>query len=203
MRQGALYIIRCAWDSAKQSLLLPFILPILLLSLLTGCERRPLEEDSYDKALIPITIDWVTLAKLDPATDHDNLYRASVWFFSKDGAVFNGKSYKEFLLNDPRGGTLELPVGHYSILILNNSVDDFNGNVGFRGTDSYSTFEYYLKSASGSLNSMGQTLGLQVEQLPQVILCLLSCLLSDWVIQFATDLYHLWSDLILEHTPNG
>ena len=151
--KGALYnIIRCAWSNGLQSLLLPF----LLLSLLTGCERRPLEEDSYDKALIPITIDWLTLAKLDPATDHENLYRASVWFFCKDGAVFNGRSYKEFLLNDPRGGTVELPVGHYSILILNNSVDDFNGNVGFRGTDSYSTFEYYLKSATGSLNSVNK-----------------------------------------------
>ena len=129
------------------------LLMVLLLPFLSSCERRPLEEISYDKALIPITIDWVTLAHLDPDSDRENLYRASVWFFSKDGTVFNnGKTYQEIRFNDPRGGTVELPVGHYSVLILNNAIDEFNNNVGFRGTDSYSTFEYYLKSADATMD---------------------------------------------------
>ena len=129
------------------------LLPLwLLLLLLVSCERRPLEEASYDKALIPISIDWVTKSHLDPDSDRENLYRASVWFYSKDGPVFNGSSYKEFRFNDPKGGTVELPVGHYSVLIFNNAIDEFSSNVGFRGTDSFSTFEYYLKPADATMD---------------------------------------------------
>ena len=122
----------------------------LALSLLVSCERRPVDEDSYDKAKVPVTIDWVTLAKLDPDKNKEDIYRASVWFFSKDGAVFDGKSYKEFRLSDPRSGEVTLPIGHYSILVFNNSVDEFSDNVGFRGTDAYDTFEYYAKPATDS-----------------------------------------------------
>lgn len=129
-------------------LFLLVVLIMLSFLLLVSCERRPLEEETIDKAIIPITIDWVTLAHMDPDHDAENLYRASVWFFSKDGAVFNGKRYKEFRLDDPKGGTVELPIGHYSVLIFNNSIDEFSDNVGFRGTDQYDTFEYYAQPAS-------------------------------------------------------
>ena len=122
----------------------------LALSLLVSCERRPVDEESYDKAVIPVTIDWVTLANLDPVNDKEDIYRASVWFFSKDGDVFDGKSYKEFRFSDPRSGEVTLPMGHYSIIIFNNSIDEFSDNVGFRGTDAYDTFEYYAKPATDS-----------------------------------------------------
>lgn len=131
------------------------LLFLLLAVLLVGCERRPLEEETIDRAIIPITIDWVTLAKMDPVHDKDNLYRASVWFFCKDGAPFNGNRYKEFWFDDPRGGTVELPIGHYSVLIFNNSVDEFSDNVGFRGTDRFDTFEYYCQSVSVNPQNLG------------------------------------------------
>ena len=122
----------------------------LLMVLFVSCERRPVDEDSYDRAKVPVTIDWVTLANLDPDKNKEDIYRASVWFFSKDGAVFDGKSYKEFRLSDPRSGEVTLPIGHYSIIIFNNSIDEFSDNVGFRGTDAYDTFEYYAKPATDS-----------------------------------------------------
>ena len=133
------------------------LMGLLLLSLV-GCERRPLEEESYDRAVIPVTIDWVTLAKLDPDKNKEDVYRASVWFFSKDGAVFDGKSYKEFRFSDPRSGEVTLPMGHYSIIIFNNSIDEFSDNVGFRGTDAYDTFEYYAKPATDSRAGMNPVL---------------------------------------------
>ena len=138
-------------------LLLPLGLFVLLL-VMSSCERRPLEEESLDKAVIPVTIDWKTLANLDPDKNTEDVYRASVWFFSKDGAVFDGKSYKEFRFSDPRSGSVTLPLGRYSILVFNNSVDEFSDNVGFRGTDAYDTFEYYAKPSTTSRANLNPVL---------------------------------------------
>ncbi len=119
--------------------------------LLFSCHRRPLELLLVDTCAIPVTIDWESKARLTPGEDTEDLYRASVWFFAKDGTVFaDGSTYKEFRLDDPAGGEVELPVGRYAVLVFNNSVDEFSSNVGFRGTDRYDTFEYYVCNASAS-----------------------------------------------------
>ena len=41
----------------------------VLALLIAGCERRPLEDMSRMKDMIPITIDWRTKAMLDPDND--------------------------------------------------------------------------------------------------------------------------------------
>lgn len=113
---------------------------------LISCERRALEESYVVTAKIPVRIDW-TKAELDPTSDDENLYRASVWLFAKDGTLFqNGKTYCEYTLDNPSEGVIEVPVGRYSVLILNNSIAEFSDQVGFRGTDKYETFEYYIKA---------------------------------------------------------
>ena len=80
--------------------------------LIAGCERRPLEDMSQMKAIIPITIDWRTKAMLDPDNDRENLYCASVYFFSKDGPVFNGKPWCHLRMEqDVTRDSIMLPIG--------------------------------------------------------------------------------------------
>lgn len=120
-----------------------WILAILLAGALASCERRDWTDVVIERATIPVSIDW-SLSGMDPENDPDqDLYRASVWLFSKNGAVFDGKTYCEYRLNSPYGGEISVPVGRYSALIFNNSVIEVSSNVAFRGTDKYETFEYY------------------------------------------------------------
>ncbi len=122
------------------------LLPLIIFIILMGCKRREMY-DSYElTALIPIDIDW-SLAKLDPDNDPENdVYSASAWFFPQD----EDQSVIVKRLTDASGGTVELPVGTYSVLVFNNTVDDFS-NIEFRGTDSFDSFEAYSSSDAQSL----------------------------------------------------
>ena len=120
-----------------------------LLLLTLGCERRPLEELFFETAKFHIKIDW-SKTKLDPDTDPDNLYRASAWLFATDGTApfAGGKSYKEYRLDSPRGGEIDVPVGRYSVLVFNNSTSEFSSNVSFRNTADFGSFEYFANAAT-------------------------------------------------------
>lgn len=136
---------------------------IVLLLTMSGCERRELIEEMYQTAKLRVAIDW-SAASLDPQNDPEgDLYRASVWLFSKDGPIFNGKSYKEYRLNSCLGGEIDVPVGHYSALVFNNSVSEFSSCVGFRGTDRYETFEYYLRPDARSSQLRNDLVASQLE----------------------------------------
>ncbi len=112
---------------------------------MAACERRPMEELFIETASIDVAIDWSSTG-LDADTDDENLYRASVYLFANSGEPFDGKSYREYPLNSPKGGSIEVPIGEYSAIIFNNSTAEFSSNVGFRNLDSYDDFEYYSLS---------------------------------------------------------
>ncbi len=125
----------------------------LIAALLTfsSCERRPLEESFYETARLMVEIDWAA-SGLDPDNDPaGDLYSASIWVFAKEGTPFQGKNYNVFPLEDPRGGVIEVPPGHYALIIHNNYYDpdkgisEFSQNVAFRfdAERPYETFEYY------------------------------------------------------------
>ncbi len=116
---------------------------IAILSTL-ACERRELEESFDDTAKIPVSIDW-SLTDLDPTTDTENLYRASVYLFANSGTPFDGASYKEYKLSNATYDEISVPMGEYSVVIFNNSTSEFSSNVDFRGKESYNDFEYYAK----------------------------------------------------------
>ena len=117
-----------------------------------SCVRQELEEDFYSTALIPVRIDW-SLTDLDPDNDpNGDIFSASVWFFPKSGSRYQGAPLV-YKLSNPRGQNIEVPIGIYSILIFNNTIDEYSGNVGFRGTDRYETFEYYSKPNLASNNT--------------------------------------------------
>ena len=85
----------------------------LLTGLFIGCERRPLEDEYYENALIPVRIDWTTLANLDPDNDPNNTVKsASIWFFPK-----NGDKALEFRFNNPKGEDIQVPLGEYSVIV--------------------------------------------------------------------------------------
>lgn len=122
-----------------------WILYIIAILSTISCERRELEEAFEDTAKIPVSIDW-SLTNLDPTTDTENLYRATVYMFARSGTSFNGASYKEYKLSNATYDEISVPMGEYSVVVFNNSTTEFSSNVGFRGLDSYNDFEYYANN---------------------------------------------------------
>ncbi|MBX9049608.1 DUF5119 domain-containing protein [Bacteroides thetaiotaomicron] len=122
------------------------ILITLICAALASCQHRDLTDyGTSSTALIPVRIDW-SQTGLDPDNDpNQDVKGASVWLFPQQGSAYQGPP-KEYKLNNPRGEDIEVPVGIYSVLVFNNTVREFpSERVGFRGTDSYETFEYYAK----------------------------------------------------------
>lgn len=100
--------------------------------LLGSCSRRSLEEEYADTALIPVSIDWsisgVPFAKM---------HRASVWLFPVNGAA--PLEYR--LESDLSYREIAVPVGVYSVLIFNETIEDNDWNgITFTGTKRYDTF---------------------------------------------------------------
>lgn len=128
----------------KSSLNSVFLL--LLLLCFASCERRSLEDalppDPTPKpestlALIPMHIDW-SQSKLVV----EKIHRTSIWVFSHQG-----KAPVEYLLEgDVSNTTLKLPVGSYSLLVFNETIDNDDWrSISFSGTDAYETFTAYAR----------------------------------------------------------
>lgn len=139
----------------------------LLTGLFIGCERRPLEDEYYENALIPVRIDWTTLANLDPDNDPNNTVKsASIWFFPK-----NGDKALEFRFNNPKGEDIQVPLGEYSVIVINRTIDEFSAKVGFRGVNKYETFEYYLKEDTRTPAYSRSNNSNRVLQQPDILAC--------------------------------
>ncbi len=120
-----------------------------LLALLTllvssvSCHRQKLEEIFYSKALLPVLIDWEVKALMDVENDpDDDLYSASVWLFPTSESAYQGDPLV-YKLTNAVYDYIEVPIGVYDVLVFNKTVGEFSSNVGFSGTDSFETFEYY------------------------------------------------------------
>lgn len=108
---------------------------LLLLSIISlwGCERRALEESTIvdNTAIIDVNIDW-SLSKIDVSKMH----RASVIFYPHDGSKF----YEFHLEGDLNSRKVELPVGHYSVLVFNETMDNNDWDaIEFSGVEGYQT----------------------------------------------------------------
>ena len=99
---------------------------------LTSCERRALEDDYKEYALVPVQIDWSL-----SGVSVEQMHRASVWLFPHDESaplqyrLEGNLTYRE----------IRVPAGIYSVLVFNETIDkeDWNG-IAFKGTDKYHTF---------------------------------------------------------------
>ncbi len=104
----------------------------LLLILLAGCERRPLEDEIHYTALIPVSIDWS-----QSGVEVEKMHRASIWLFPED----RGVPLEYYLEGNLTYTEIAVPVGNYSVLVFNETIDDNDWDgISFTGTDRLETF---------------------------------------------------------------
>ena len=89
--------------------------------LFTACDRRPLEDEFAEMALIPVRIDWSKsgIAVTSPG-GNDLVHRVSLRFFPVDGSPV----FDRYLETNVIEGTIEVPIGKYNVVVFNESVHD-------------------------------------------------------------------------------
>jgi Domain of unknown function (DUF5119) len=97
----------------------------------TGCERQALDYNYSPNCNVKVTIDW-SQSRL---TTHG----ATAIFYPQDG----GKAITA-IMSEPNGEIIKLPKGTYNVIVFNQTMDEFS-YLGFRGTESYATFEIFVK----------------------------------------------------------
>lgn len=112
--------------------LLYIVCGVILFSF-TGCERRPLEDRASTlSALVRFKIDWSA-----SGVDITDMHRASIWIFSKDGSAVLEHRLESNLTET----TIALPVGTYSFLVFNETIDANDWTtITFGHTDNFDTF---------------------------------------------------------------
>lgn len=125
-----------------------FIKVLLLACLFTSCKLQPLYDYQSGNVLIPVELDWS-----GTNLESSDFSGASVWLFPKSSSTRTSSSPIEYKLNDYTGGYIDVAPGDYDVLMFNKTVTELEniGNVGFRGTDSFETFEYYKKVSAATL----------------------------------------------------
>ena len=112
---------------------------VVLSLIITACERRPLEEEYYESALIPVKIDWSRSGI--PVTDAGGsgyVHRVSLRFFPKDGSP----AFDRYLETNVIEGVIAVPIGEYSVVVFNESVYDiyWEDAIYFTEIDDYNNF---------------------------------------------------------------
>ncbi len=96
---------------------------------LASCHRQELEDPARYLAHLPITIDWS-----ESLISEDYILNTSIYCFAEGSS----KPYI-YVSGDINFATVQLPVGVYSILIINDTVDDVKG-VEFKDDNIYNDF---------------------------------------------------------------
>ncbi len=131
---------------------------IFLLVIATGCHRQKLGVNLGVDNNIPISVDWS-----EANLTSDYLNNMSVYFFAEDGSA----PYIKYS-SSIDSTNVSLPEGTYSVLIINEFVEDLTG-LSFSNTDSYQNFTarailssstslYYDLDSSETLYSAGERL---------------------------------------------
>lgn len=116
----------------KKGMVTSFLCGILIFVVLTGCDRRPLEEDTTCRLAIPIKIYW-DLAEITPKN-------ATVMFYTSEGALY--KEWRSSSYPTYAEGEIELEPGDYTIVAFNELRDQID-YVRMRGWERLETFEAY------------------------------------------------------------
>ena len=117
---------------------------LLLLVLLTGCDRRDLTY--YNESEITILADWTQSG----LAQEEGNYGATILFYPRDGSAV-----QTVLMGDRSQETVRLRPGVYDIILFNRSFHDFS-NIAFRG-DSYGTLEAYSRKVETRFNETTRT----------------------------------------------
>ncbi len=125
------------------------IVTMLIITLLVGCERRPIVDEvctGYDgegvasSVLVPVKVDW-SESRITPSTnsyDDDYVHRVSLRFFPTDGS----SAFERYLEGNIYDGYVWVPEGEYSVVAYNESIDDpyWEGVFDFVDVDDYDNF---------------------------------------------------------------
>lgn len=107
------------------------IFVVILYSLIQSCKRQPLEDEGSVNlgSTISVTIDWVL-----SALDSQNIENVSLYAYPKSG----GSPYLKISGNID-SLAISLPVGEYSLLLINDAVQDIGG-ISFRDENIFDEF---------------------------------------------------------------
>jgi len=140
--------------------IIPYILPVLLLMLLIlmmreSCVRRPLEDDDLPMAAtISVKIDWSKSGIEVPSrSEESGIHRVSIRFYPKSSKQPVFDCYLEGNVSE---GTIKVPVGAYSVVIFNESVDDkgyWEGKINFTEVNDYHNFAANLVPFDAALRA--------------------------------------------------
>ncbi len=112
----------------------------------SACTRRPLSytacsQDNGESATIAVSVDW-SLTGFDTEqsskSDEDYIHRVSLRFFPLDGSA----AFDRYLEDDIEQGSINVPMGEYSVVVFNESIDDpyWQSAIEFENADSYTLF---------------------------------------------------------------
>jgi hypothetical protein len=105
---------------------------ITVAQLFTACKRRPLEMGDHFTALIPVNIDWSR-----SGVSTSDMHRATVMLFPEEG----GMPLEYLLEGNLISRTIEVPVGVYSVLVFNETLNDTDWQgISFINTDDFHNF---------------------------------------------------------------
>lgn len=113
---------------------IPTLLIMIITLAITSCIRQELDYNYSPNCNIRVAIDW----SQSGLTTHG----ATALFYPQDG----GKPITA-IMSDPNGEIVRLPKGIYNIIVFNQTMDEFS-YLGFRGIESYATFEIFVKPAT-------------------------------------------------------
>ena len=119
-----------------------FLMSALIVGSLVTCERRLLEDDEQPPAAwIPVNIDW-SMSGLNVTSPDggEAVHRVSLRFFPKGK---NQPVFDIYLEGNVVEGRIRVPVGKYSVIVFNESVDDkgyWDGRIQFTDIHSYNDF---------------------------------------------------------------
>lgn len=115
--------------------------------LFTSCERRSLEDEFFETALIPVKIDWSKSGIPVSETNGSGFVnRVSIRFFPTDGSP----AFDRYLNKNIIEGEIAVPVGEYSVIIFNESIEDiyWDDAIMFSDINSYKNFSATIKFAN-------------------------------------------------------
>ncbi len=123
----------------RKTLIFLMLPAVVAIRLFTACERRPLEDDFGVTARIPVKIDWSrSNIPVTDASGSGYVHRVSLRFFPKDGSA----AFDRYLETNVIEDNIEVPVGEYSVVVFNESVDDvyWEDAILFSDVDDYENF---------------------------------------------------------------
>ncbi len=137
-----------------------WLIIFIALTLLTACHRQALEDAYYEKAYIPVAIDW-SKCGLNPQN-------VSMFFYHQSDGSLAMEHYFENNTNEVQS-YIRVPVGEYIVVVFNELPGQIK-NVNIGGKDRFSTLEAYgTETTDVTLPVKGETYIKQPDEIAVVV----------------------------------